>query len=149
MAVPRFACATLAMLALSPLWSSAAPTDANVRVEIAGLRNTKGDVGCLLFSSADGYPETHAKAYKEVHAAIDGDHAVCEFKEVMAGPYAVILWHDENKNGHLDKNFMGIPQEGYIASNNVRPLMSAPKFKDASFAVPAASVTAIKLQIRY
>jgi uncharacterized protein (DUF2141 family) len=49
----------------------------------------------------------------------------------------------------MDKNFLGVPQEGYVASNNVRPLMSAPKFKEASFVVPAASVTAIKLQIRY
>jgi len=31
----------------------------------------------------------------------------------------------------------------------VRPLMSAPEFKEASFVVPGASVTAIKLQIRY
>jgi uncharacterized protein (DUF2141 family) len=149
MSVSRFACATLAMLAFSPLWSNAAPTDATVRVEIASLRNTQGDVGCLIFNSPDGYPQTHAKAYKELHAAIDGDHAVCEFKDVMQGTYAVIVFHDENKNGKMDKNFLGIPQEGYVASNNVRPLMSAPEFKEASFAVPAASVTAIKLQIRY
>ena len=82
MSVSRFACATLAVLAFSPLWSNAAPTDAIVRFEIASLRNAQGDVGCLIFNSSDGYPETHAKAYKEIHAAIDGDHAVCEFKAV-------------------------------------------------------------------
>ena len=149
MSVSRFACATLAVLAFSPLWSYAAPTDAIVRFEIASLRNAQGDVGCLIFNSSDGYPETHAKAFKEIHAAIDEDHAVCEFKAVTPGTYAVIVFHDENKNGKMDKNFLGVPQEGYVASNNVRPLMSAPKFKEASFVVPAASVTAIKLQIRY
>lgn len=149
MSVSRFACTTLALLAFSPLWSTAAPSDAIVRVEIASLRNAQGDVGCLIFNSPDGYPQTHAKAYKEIHAAIDGDHAVCEFKDVTPGTYAVIVFHDANQNGKLDKNFLGVPQEGYAASNNVRPLMSAPEFKEASFVAPGASVTAIKLQIRY
>lgn len=149
MSVSRFACTTLALLAFSPLWSNAAPSDAIVRVEIASLRNAQGDVGCLIFNSPDGYPQTHAKAYKEMHAAIDGDHAVCEFKDVTPGTYAVIVFHDANQNGKLDKNFLGVPQEGYAASNNVRPLMSAPEFKEASFVAPGASVTAIKLQIRY
>jgi uncharacterized protein (DUF2141 family) len=149
MPVSRFACTTLALLAFSPLWSSAAPMDAIVRVEIASLRNAQGDVGCLLFNSPDGYPQVHAKAYKEMHVAIDGDHAVCEFKDVTLGTNAVIVFHDENQNGKLDKNFMGIPQEGYAASNNVRHLMSAPEFKEASFAVTATTVTAIKVQLRY
>jgi len=100
------------MLAFSPLWANAAPTDAIVHVEIASLRDSQGDVGCLIFDSPDGYPETHAKAYKEMHAAIDGNRAVCEFKDVTPGTYAVIVFHDENQNSKLDKNFMGIPQEG-------------------------------------
>jgi uncharacterized protein (DUF2141 family) len=137
------------MMAFSPLWSNAAPTDAIVRVEIANLRNTQGDVGCLIFNSPDGYPETHAKAYKEMHAAIDEDHAVCEFKDVAPTIYAVIAFHDENQNGKLDKNFMGIPQKGYAASKNVRHLMSATEFKEASFVAPSAAVTPIKVQMRY
>jgi uncharacterized protein (DUF2141 family) len=149
MSVSRFACTTLAMLAFSPLWSNAAPTDAIVRVEIASLRNAQGDVGCLIFNSPDGYPETHAKAYKEMHTAIEGDHAVCEFKDVTPGTYAVIVFHDENQNGKLDKNFLGVPQEGYAASNNVRHLMSAPEFKESSFVVSAAVVTPIKVHVRY
>jgi uncharacterized protein (DUF2141 family) len=149
MSVSRFASTTLAMLAISPLWSNAARTDAIVRVEVASLRNAQGDIGCLIFNSPEGYPEIHAKAYKEMHAAIDGDHAICEFKDVTPGTYALIVFHDENHNGKLDKNFMGIPQEAYAASNNVGHLMSAPEFKEASFAVPAAAVTPIKVQVRY
>lgn len=141
--------AALLVLALLPLGTRAAPTDASVRVEISSLRNTRGDVGCLLFNAPEGYPETHAKAYGELHVAIDTDHAVCEFKGVAPGTYAVIAMHDENQNGKLDKNFLGVPSEGYAASNNVRPLLSAPEFKAASFFVPAAALTTIKVQIRY
>lgn len=145
----RFACKALAILAFSPLWSLAATSDVPVQVEIGSLRNTKGDVICLLFNSPEGFPETHAKAYKEVHASIDAGRAVCDFKDVTPGTYALIAFHDENHNGKMDKNFMGIPQEGYLASNNVRPMMSAPEFKDASFTVPAAPASTIKLLMRY
>ena len=137
------------MVAVSPVPSIAAPADASVRVEITGLRNAKGDVGCLIFNGPDGYPETHAKALKEIQSPIDGEQAVCEFKAIVPGVYAVIVFHDENHNGKLDKNFMGIPQEGYAASNNIRPLLSAPDFKGASFIVPAAARTIIKVQVRY
>lgn len=149
MSVFRFASTALAVLVFTPLWSNAAPTAALVHIEITSLRNAQGDVRCLIFNSKDGYPETHAKAYKEMYAAIEKGHAVCEFKDVAPGTYAVIVFHDENQNSKLDKNFMGMPQEGYATSNNVHHVMSAPEFNETSFAVPAAAVTPIKVQVRY
>jgi uncharacterized protein (DUF2141 family) len=128
---------------------AAEPTDKTLRVEVAQVRNASGDVGCFLFNSADGFPEVHAKAYQEIHAAIDANRAVCEFKNIPFGTYALVVMHDENKNGKLDKNFMGIPKEGYAASNNERPAFSAPRFKEASFVVSADSPTTIKLQMGY
>jgi hypothetical protein len=95
----------------------------NFYTAVGGSEKAECGHSRLLYS---GYPQTHAKAYKEMHAAIDGDHAVCEFKDVTPSTYAVIVFHDENQNGKLDKNFIGVPQEGYAASNNVRHLMSAP-----------------------
>lgn len=103
----------------------------------------------MLFNSADGYPEVHAKAYQETRAAIDTNRALCEFKNVASGTYAVIVFHDENKNGKLDKNFVGMPKEGYAASNNERHAFSAPRFKEASFVLNADSPTTIKIQMGY
>jgi uncharacterized protein (DUF2141 family) len=67
----------------------------------------------------------------------------------MPGTCTVIVHHDENKNGKRDKNFQGIPQEGYATSSNVRHLMSAPNFKEASFVVQAATVTPNKVQMTH
>ena len=60
-----------------------------------------------------------------------------------------LAFKDLNKNGKLDKNFMGIPKEGYAASNNDRPAFSAPRFKEASFVVSADSPTTLKVQMGY
>ena len=144
---PLFTSTLLCLLTLHG--ASAAGADASVRIEISGLRNARGDVGCLLFSSAEGYPELHARAYREKHTAIETDRASCEFKEVAPGTYAAVVFHDENLNGKMDKNFVGMPQEGYGASNNVRHRLSAPGFQEASFAVGVGAVTPLSIQLGY
>ncbi|PIT80500.1 DUF2141 domain-containing protein [Limnohabitans sp. JirII-31] len=139
----------LILCALTTHSMAAEPADKTLRVEVSQVRSATGDVGCLLFNSADGYPEVHAKAYQETHVAIDANRATCEFKNVASGTYAAIVFHDENKNGKLDKNFVGMPKEGYAASNNERPAFSAPRFKEASFVLNADSPTTIKIQMGY
>jgi len=36
---------------------------------------------------------------------------------IPPGTYAIACYHDENDNGKLDTNFLGIPKEGTGASN--------------------------------
>jgi uncharacterized protein (DUF2141 family) len=40
------------------------------------------------------------------------------FDELPSGACAVAVVHDENGNGRLDKNSLGIPTEGYDVPNN-------------------------------
>jgi uncharacterized protein (DUF2141 family) len=106
-------------------------------------------VGCLIFNAPDGYPEAHERAHKAAHVPILSGTAVCEFKNLVAGEYAAIVIHDENSNGVLDKNFLGIPREGYGASNNVRPAMSAPGYKESAFKVTVGAPTTISIKMGY
>ena len=44
--------------------------------------------------------------------------------------------HDENGNGKMDSNFLGIPLEGYATSNNVpHSMIGPPRYKDAEFEI--------------
>ena len=47
------------------------------------------------------------------------------------GQYAIILFHDENGNGKLDKNALGVPTEPYGFSNNVQGFLGPPAFRSA------------------
>ena len=51
--------------------------------------------------------------------------------DIPPGTYAVKLHIDENENGKLDTNFLGIPKELYGISNNILFL----NFKRASFVI--------------
>ena len=119
-----------------------------IHVDVVGLRNNKGQVLCFLFSSAIGFPKNDDKAVAQYAAKISNRQASCEFSGIAPGTYAVSAFHDENSNGKLDTNFMGIPREGVAASNDARGRLGPPKFNDAAFQVSDDRVN-LRITIAY
>jgi len=104
-----------------------------IHVEVVGLRNDTGQVGCSVYSSAAGFPTDQSKALHSILTPIKDKNATCDFSGLPAGHYAIAVMHDQNSNGKVDTNFMGIPKEGVGASNDAKGSMGPPKFDDASF----------------
>src|SRR5450755_1266464 len=75
-------------------------------------------------------------------------HAVCEFPRLNAGAYAISVFHDENSNGRLDTNLMGIPREGVGASNNAKGHFGPPKFDAAAFRFSGSRLE-VKITVNY
>lgn len=119
-----------------------------IHVDINGLRNDRGQVRCALFSSAADFPKKPEKAIAHDKSRIVNGHATCQFEGISPGTYAVSVFHDENSNGKLDSNFIGIPREGVGASNNVKGHFGPPKFSAAAFE-HSGSRTVLKITINY
>ena len=69
-----------------------------------------------------------------------------ELTDLAPGEYSLLVIHDENRNGKLDKTF-GMPREGFGFSRNPAIRMGPPHYADVRFAVPTGhSVQAIKLK---
>ena len=129
-----FALALAFLLPLPPAVPQEQPAPENlIHVDIAGLRNDKGQVLCSLFSSATDFPKKTEKATAHARSDISHGRAVCEFGGIAPGTYAVSVFHDENSNGKMDTNFMGIPREGVGASNNAKGHFGPPRFEAAAF----------------
>jgi uncharacterized protein (DUF2141 family) len=123
-------------------------TESLIHVEVAGLRSNKGEVLCSLFSSASDFPRRPQKGVAPAKGDISDHHAVCEFVGIPPGTYAVSLFHDENSNGKLDTNFMGIPREGVGASNNAKGHFGPPQFEAAAFRFPGGRLN-LTIKINY
>ncbi len=114
-------------------------------VEITDLRTEKGAVMVALIDSPAGWDDGK-KAVARRMLTPAGDTLTLAFDDLKPGQYAVQVMHDENSNGKLDTNFIGMPTEGYGFSNNPR-VMRRPKYDEARFDVGAddASIT-VKLR---
>lgn len=64
---------------------------------------------------------------------VPGSAARCDFHDIPSGTYALVVLHDENMNGKVDTNWIGVPKEGYRFSKDAKASFSAPSFKDAGF----------------
>ena len=120
----------------------------DIVVEVAELHSNDGKVACALFTPehAASFPGT--MAIKEMMVPIKQLKATCRFTDLQKGVYAVAVFHDENDNGKLDTNFLGIPVEGSGASNNAQGWMGPPTFDDARFEF-TGGLHEIKIDVSY
>lgn len=116
----------------------------SLTLHITGFRDDTGTAGALVFASPRGWPEKIGDTI--VHGGVPiQDHKAQLTFHVPAGRYAAVAIHDENSNMKLDRNFLGIPKEGFGFSNNPHVSFSAPAFQSAEMPV---TCPATQLQIR-
>ncbi|MFK8001724.1 MAG: DUF2141 domain-containing protein [Polyangiales bacterium] len=104
---------------------------AQTRILIQGVRNSDGQVACALFSSADGFPSEQDKAIHGKVLSAKAGTIEFEFEGVPHGQYAISVLHDENNNGRLDTNILGMPREGYGVSGNAFRRFGPPRYPEA------------------
>jgi uncharacterized protein (DUF2141 family) len=129
-----------AMSAAATPAAQVTPAAAVLRVRAVNLRNSTGQVICTLFDTPSAFPSDSSRALRQVAVPIKDQAAVCEFAGIPPGTYALVMFHDENSNGKFDRNWFGLPKEGYAFSNNVRPVFAPPSFKAAAFYYPGGDV---------
>jgi uncharacterized protein (DUF2141 family) len=132
----------------APAPADAAAAKGQVIVDIAGGRSDRGIVGVVLYDGPDGFPTDPVKSVARAVVRLKKGAAQATFKDIPRGAYAAAVVHDENENGTLDFWPIGVPREGYGASNNVKVRFGAPRFEDARFAHDG-STTRLTVDIYY
>lgn len=136
-------CLVLALCGAAPV----AADGPSIVVEISGLRSSRGRVRGALFRSRDGWTE-EGREVATCTSSIDGRRATCVLGDVAPGDYAFAFLHDEDDDGQLDRDWIGIPSEGFGFSNDAAPGLGAPSFDSARFVHGGASTT-IVVHARY
>jgi uncharacterized protein (DUF2141 family) len=118
------------------------PSDARLTVHVTGAKNRKGLIRVALWNQPAGFPINPKRVLTGASAEImpDGD-AYFTFPHLNPGDYAVSTYHDENLNGKLDTNLVGIPKEEFGFSNNARSKIGPPSFGAARFFFDGKSQT--------
>jgi uncharacterized protein (DUF2141 family) len=102
---------------------------AELTVHLHGVRAQTGLLKVAVVDSQDAWDGKAAPVQSD-GAPPRGEDASFTFKDLKPGSYAVLITHDENGNGKLDTNVMGMPLEGYGFSNNPQ-VMRKPTWDEA------------------
>jgi len=130
-----------------PVLPSLSQSTSTVLLEVSSLKNTRGTLNCRLFTKASDFPD--GEGILTVRTPIAGANTTCTFPNIEPGTYAVAVVHDENSNGKLDKNFVGVPSEGYGVSNNKTYALSAPKWDESVFTIAPSESKTLQVKLRY
>ena len=93
----------------------------------------QGNLIVYIYNQAEGFPTQPDKAYRKV---------VFECKQISKitishlpkGTYAIMVIHDRNSNGKMDRNWLGLPAEPYALSGHPKFRFEPPTFEDTKFA---------------
>jgi len=135
------------MLGLAGMVGTAAAADLSLSID--GARSTKGVVAICLWTDGQSFPDcgkSRTAERRTVAAGALGQPIV--FKGLKPGTFAISALHDENDNGKLDTNLIGIPKEGIAVSNDAMPKFSAPRFAETSFPLTGNAKRRITLLYR-
>lgn len=125
-------------------------TGCTLRIHVDGLRNSTGVVGAAIFKSPDGWPEDMSKSLHHWPTQIQAGarEATPVMENLPPGDYGLVTIHDENSNQKMDRNFFGVPKEGFGFANNPHVGLSAPPYRAAIVHV-TCPVTDIAIHMIY
>ncbi|MDC7223123.1 MAG: DUF2141 domain-containing protein [Spirochaetales bacterium] len=126
------------------LFSLYGDTPGTLTIMVRGIFPEEGILLLALCDSPDNY-KNKSDFFAVRKVAVTGPVMSIPIFPVPRGNYAVKVIHDENGNGALDVNIIGIPQESFGFSNNVMGKMGAPSFEQAMFSVRGDCSIAIDL----
>lgn len=116
---------------------------AEIRVDLASAPS-EGNIVLMLFDSANAFGDFRDPIRKETFSAEGATSFSLE--QVPAGEYALVVHHDINSDGVLDKNFIGIPTEPLAFSNGYRP-KGPPSYQRARFTLNDGQTAVMELDL--
>ncbi|WP_027730726.1 DUF2141 domain-containing protein [Variovorax paradoxus] len=136
--------ASLRAFCAAALLSPLAALAADLNVNVADGPATDATLYLALYNDAASYADSKAVASQT--APMQGGKARLVFTGLAPGRYALRAFADENGNGKLDTNLMGMPTERYGFSNDAKGNRAAPAFDAAAIGVDADLQTVIHLR---
>lgn len=123
----------ICIVVFSALFSSENPKkNSKLTIHIDNIAVIDGTIKIGVFDTDSTFLDEDA-TIRNYSIDVNGASETFVIDDLPKGDYAISMYHDENSDGILNRNFFGIPKEPYGFSNNVKPKFSAPDYKDCKF----------------
>ena len=120
-----------------------------MNITVTNIRSTNGKISISIFASEEEF-KTEKPSYTQVFDKANVKDKTCTVKiDYKSGTYGLSVYDDENGNGKMDENFLGMPKEGFGLSNYKIKGLSRPAFKDFSFPLKTNENRAVTVEMKY
>ena len=109
--------------------------DANVHVDISGLRAGVGQVVISVWDSEENYLQTALLTKILPVESLDKGLLRVTFNGPLPRECVINAFYDINSNGELDTNWAGIPNEPVGITNNAKGRFGPPSYDDGKVIV--------------
>ena len=126
-------------------WGTAASTANAAEIAVRLVEPPRaGTVIVAIFDSANAFGDLRDPIRVE-RFPLDG-RDLYRIPDVPPGEYALLVYYDENDNGRLDRNFIGIPSEPMGFSNAYRPA-GPPSYPRAAFRLADEQIREFEVEL--
>lgn len=117
---------------------------AELAIEVRGIRSGDGRLFVAIHGSqtSASFPAADG-AVAALNQRASAGTLRFVLRDLPPGRYAVSAFHDENDNGELDVNLVGIPSEGYGFANDPGAAFGPPDFEAAAVTIGDVSEAAV------
>ncbi len=129
-------------LCLTPLLAQ----DLKVSLEVSNIPLKDGSLFIAWYSNVEDF-EKGKMTYSQKISIKTQSQSRITLDNIKAGEYAIKMFFDENGNGKIDTNFLGIPKEAYGFSNNVYPATRAATYTESKITISETNQT-IKIKMK-
>jgi uncharacterized protein (DUF2141 family) len=136
------------LMAVAAVALAAPAHAADLKIHLVGLRNTQGSLRLSLYNSAETFLQGDKRLANVKIVRIWSNPMLICFASLPPGTYAVTVHHDENNDGQINRNLLGIPREGYGFSNDAQGTVGPPSFAKAAVTL-AQTDEVITITLRY
>jgi uncharacterized protein (DUF2141 family) len=124
--------------------------NSDIVIKILNIRNQNGNILISMYNNSEQFPDHPKWKYLIPKTELSAQGNQFQIKGVLSGKYAIAIIDDENCDTLLQKNFLGMPKEGYGFSNNIKPSISgAPSFDDCTFTVSGGKNKIVEIELQY
>lgn len=117
-------------------------------MHVDNVRNQSGVIRFAIFPTTAGWPDDKSKSIRFGSLPAASGTVTFQLPAVPYGTYAISVFHDENENHKVDRDFFNRPKEGIGFANNPKIGFSAPSWNASSIRISNPS-TELTIQLRY
>jgi uncharacterized protein (DUF2141 family) len=115
---------------------------------VRGLRSDHGFVGGGFYADRNRWTQVGGQV-STCRVPIHDGVARCVIRAPGPGTYAFAFMHDEDGDGHMNTDALGLPQEGWGFGNDARGTLGAPSFESAAYVLTNGEPVEHALTVRY